>query len=143
MKKLQIIIMLFFSFVFCFCSESNINENELEPGLNFYFLKDTSITASQSMNLKLEDFKLADAPYITYKDMEYYKWSDHSFVIDTNKVKIIYNKCENNMSVFGIPFVVTVDENRVYLGAFWFAYSSLAPILPHINGPMFGYDEIS
>lgn len=36
-------------------------------------------------------------------------------------------------SLSGIPFVVTVGSDRVYLGAFWHAYSSLAPTFPHID----------
>jgi hypothetical protein len=35
--------------------------------------------------------------------------------------------------VGGIPFVVTVGNERIYLGAFWYAYSSLAPQVPYIE----------
>jgi len=33
----------------------------------------------------------------------------------------------------GIPWVLTVDDERVYLGAFWYAYSSLMPQVPYID----------
>jgi hypothetical protein len=33
----------------------------------------------------------------------------------------------------GIPFVVVAGDERVYLGAFWYAYSSLMPQVPYID----------
>ncbi len=136
MKKIHIAYMIFFSLIFCSCSENSITESSLEGGLNFYLLKDSHITTSQVFNSNIYDLKLAEKPFLTYKDLVYYKWSEHSFKIDSNKVKIIQNICENNTTVFGIPFVVTVDQERIYLGAFWFLFSSIAPTFPYINAPI-------
>jgi hypothetical protein len=124
---------IFFSFIFCSCSDNNITEAYLENGLNFYLLKDSTITAGQASNIDINDLNLAEKPFLTYKDLIHYNWKEHSFGIDSNKAKIIRNICANNITVFGIPFVVTVDQERIYLGAFWFAFSSIAPTFPHIN----------
>ena len=133
MKKIYWGSIIFFSFIFCSCSDNNITGAYLENGLNFYSLKDSTITASQASNIDINDLNLAEKPFLTYKDLTYYNWEEHSFGIDSNKAKIIRNICENNTTVFGIPFVVTVDQERIYLGAFWFAFSSIAPTLPHID----------
>lgn len=136
MKMIHITYMILFSIIFYFCSENNITESSLESGLNFYLLKDSQITANQIYNSNIYDLKLSGKPFLTYKDLVYYKWGEHSFEIDSNKAKIIQNICENNPTVFGIPFVVTVDQKRIYLGAFWFLFSSVAPIFPYINAPI-------
>ena len=132
MKIVHIIFMLLFFLSLYSCSENNITESTLEEGVNFYLLKDSSITASQIINSNIDNLKLAERPFLTYKDLGYYNWVEHSFVINSNKAKTIQNICENNTTVFGIPFVVTVDQERIYLGAFWFLFSSVAPAFPYI-----------
>ncbi len=136
MKKIHIIYMIFFPLIFSSCSENSITESTLEGELNFYLLKDSQITASQAFNSNIYDLKLAERPFLSYKNLIYYKWSEHSFKIDSNKYIIIKNICENNTSVFGIPFVVTVEQERIYLGAFWFLFSSIATTFPYINEPI-------
>ncbi len=136
MKMIHITCMILFSIIFYSCSENNITGSSLESGLNFYLLKDTQITANQIYNSNIYDLKLSEKPFLTHKDLAYYKWSEHSFEIDSSKAKIIQKICGNNTSVFGIPFVVTVDQERIYLGAFWFLLSSIAPEVPYIDAPV-------
>ena len=40
---------------------------------------------------------------------------------------------QTHSSVRGIPFVLVANKQPVYLGAFWFAYSSIAPLFPFIE----------
>jgi hypothetical protein len=136
MKKIHIVYVVFFSLIFFSCSENSITESSLERGLNFYLLKDPHTTANQVYNSDIYSLKLAERPFLSYKDLVYYKWSEHSFKIDSINAKTIQNICKNNTTVFGIPFVVTVGQERIYLGAFWFLFSSLAPVFPHINSPI-------
>lgn len=139
MKKTIILIVLV-SFLFGYCSENNITENSEEKGLNFYLLKDSTITASEIFNKNVNDLKLAEKPFLTYKDMGYYNWTEHTFTIDSNKSNVIGCICKNNITVSGIPFIVTVDQERIYMGAFWFMHSSLAPFCPHIDA-IFNYEK--
>jgi hypothetical protein len=113
-------------------------ENNLGEGLKFYLLKDSSITAHQVDSIDINDLILADQPLLTYKDIIYYAWSEHTFVIDSANVVVIQDLCKNNGTYNakfsgGIPFVVTVDKERIYLGAFWYGFSSLAPVFPYID----------
>ena len=133
MKKtifFSVLIISLFSFS---CSDDIINNN-IGEGLNFFLLKDSTITTNEIMNVNINDLTLADNPFLSYKDLNYYDWSNHSFVIGLTKANEIKNYCENNISVRGIPFVVTVDKERIYLGSFWASYSSLAPVFPHLEG---------
>lgn len=129
MKKLIFLILIIF--VVLNCSDDSISENELEKGLNFYLLSDTSLTAYQISNKNITELILARKPFISYKDMNYYKWTTHTFEVNLDLVNEIKKLCHNRSTVFGIPFVVTVDKNRIYLGAIWFLHSSISPTLPH------------
>ena len=138
MKILRISCIILFSLLFCYCSKVNTTENELGEGLKFYLLKDSSITAHQVDSISINNLILTDKPLLTYKNLSNYIWSEHTFVIDSEKAGVIQNLCKNNGSYNakfsgGIPFVVTVDNERIYLGAFWYGYSSLAPVFPYID----------
>lgn len=137
MKKLHIISILLFSLFFSFCSDNNITGNNGEAGLNFYLLKDSTITANEVFNVGLNDLILAEKPFLNYKDLHYYTWSEHTFEINSNKANEIQIICERYISVRGIPFVVMVDDERIYLGAFWASYSSLAPTFPYMEATTF------
>jgi hypothetical protein len=114
------------------CNENNIESNTHENLVSFYLLKDTKITATESVKNGIESLQLSEEPIFSSKEMSYYNWKDHSFSIDSISVKKLQDYSNLHKSVFGIPFIVTVDEKRIYLGAFWFNYSSIAPTFPHI-----------
>ena len=133
MKKIYIISMLLVPLFLCFCSGSKVTENNLVNGLKFYLLKDSTITANEIMWVDLSDLTLAEKPFLSYEDLIYYDWSKHSFEIGLSKANEIKSFCDKNISMRGIPFVVTVDKERIYLGAFWASYSSLGPTFPHID----------
>jgi hypothetical protein len=133
MKQINIISIILLSVFISSCTENNVTESTLQEGINFYFLKDSTITANQISAQNIYDLKIADKPFLTYKDLLYYNWEEHSFGIDSNKAKVIQNICESRPTVFGIPFIITVDQERIYLGAFWYSYSSLAPTFPYID----------
>ena len=133
MKKKYIISMLLIPLFLCFCSGSKVTENNLGNGLKFYLLKDSTITANEIMWVNLSDLTLAEKPFLSYEDLIYYDWSKHSIEIELSKANEIKSFCDKNISMRGIPFVVTVDKDRIYLGAFWSSYSSLGATFPHID----------
>ena len=95
-------------------------------------LKDTNLTASQVWDQPLESLGLADNPFLSVKDLRFYKWQTHEFSV-TAAVDSQLVQLKHAGSVRGIPFVVTVGNERVYLGAFWYAYSSIMPQVPYID----------
>ncbi len=135
MKIIHIGCVIFFPLLFCSCSETSITGSTLEEGLNFYLLNDSTVTAVQINDSDIYNIKLAEKPFLTSKDLFYYNWAEHSFKIDSNKAETIRNICKNNHTVFGIPFIITVGQERIYRGVFWFLFSSLAPTFPYIDAP--------
>jgi len=133
MKKTIFFSILLISLFSFSCSEDIVNNKLVGEGLNFFLLKDSTLTTNEIMSVNINDLILAEYPILSYKDLRYYYWSDHSFVIDLPKANEIKNYCKNNISVRGIPFVVIVDKERIYVGSFWASYSSLAPVFPHLE----------
>ncbi len=77
MKKISIISIILLSVSFFSCAENNVTENNLQEGINFYFLKDSTITANQISTQNINDLKIADKPFLTYKDLLYYSWEEN------------------------------------------------------------------
>ncbi len=65
---------------------------------------------------------LKDNPLITYGELLSYNSKEYIFNFSDNGEAIIKNM---QHSVRGIPFAITVDDELIYTGYFWPAYSSL------------------
>ena len=98
-----------------------------------YRLRDDSITAYDASRQPLGTLVLADEPFMTVADISAYHWSSHTFVPSPRIENQLTTLRDSHGSLSGIPFVVKVGDDRIYLGAFWYAYSSLAPTFPHID----------
>ncbi len=98
-----------------------------------YRLRDGSITAYDALPEPLDTLVLADEPFMTVTDISAYHWSSHTFVPSPRIENQLTALRDSHGSLSGIPFVVTVGNDRIYVGAFWYAYSSLAPAFPHID----------
>lgn len=129
------ILLVLFSLVFFSCSENNINEDNSGTGLEFYLLADTSQHISGIIETEIRNLELTDEPFLTYRNIQYYNWDEHVFTVDSSASELILKICNEYASVQGIPFVVTVNSERIYIGAFWFLYSSIAPPVPYIEAP--------
>ena len=98
-----------------------------------YRLKDSKLAASQVWAQPIDELVLADVPLVALRDLKSYSWQTHEFRV-TAEVDSQFVMLKRTIGpVGGIPFVVTVGNERIYLGAFWYAYSSLAPQVPYIE----------
>lgn len=110
------------------------------PGINeklnsnerfaIYLVKNAAYT-KDAIEMGLDRIKLEDTPVITDRDMEYYNWSDHSFALSEEALSRI-----PRVTVSGLPFVVVVNGEKIYLGAFWTSISSVSTDLPVIDVTM-------
>jgi hypothetical protein len=98
-----------------------------------YRLRDDNITAYDASRQPLGTLVLADEPFMTVADISAYHWLSHTFVPSPRIENQLTTLRDSHGSLPGIPFVVKVGSDRVYMGAFWYAYSSLAPTFPHID----------
>jgi hypothetical protein len=76
---------------------------------------------------------LASDPTIRTIDLSAYYWTSHSFVPLPTLDSVLKQMARLPGKTMGVPFVVTVGEERIYLGTFWWAYSSSLPTVPSIE----------
>jgi len=115
------------------CIDKSLITENAKGRVEIYLLSDSKLYATDAAKKDLASLQLAAEPLFTSKEMSYYKWNSHEFYLDSLSAKKIRDYAKANQSVFGIPFVIRVDKERIYLGAFWFLYSSLAPSFPNID----------
>jgi hypothetical protein len=98
-----------------------------------YQLIDPSLTASQVWNEPLESLVLAESPFLSTKDLKSYKWQTHEFAVIPSVDSQLALMGRTLGPTGGVPFVVVVGNDRIYLGAFWYLHSSLMPQVPFID----------
>jgi hypothetical protein len=103
------------------------------PGFALYRLQDTKIAASQIWNQPLESMTLASSPFLTMQEMISYDWKTHTMTVTGTADSQFVQLARTLGPVGGIPFVVVVGTERIYLGAFWYPHSSLIPQVPFID----------
>jgi hypothetical protein len=98
-----------------------------------YLLNDSKLTAAQVWGQPLESLVLANRPFLATGDLTSYRWQTHEFSVTApiDSQLVAFQRTPGPTG--GIPFVVMVGTQRIYLGAFWYAYSSLIPQVPFID----------
>ncbi len=122
------------------CSKDKNPVFDYTQGFAFYLLADSTVTAVDAEKQPIGNLDLSEVPIISITDIISYKWDDHSFSLTSEAAGRLEPIVNSRATVFGIPFVVAVDEERIYLGAFWYLYSSVTPSFPHINVTGFSSD---
>lgn len=126
------LLALFFALVFSECEDLG----EGMPGTGewaLYRLNDPSLTTYQVVNEPLSNLRLAPHPFISVKDVRTYHWGTHEIDFTAEMDRVLDSLAASRGSVSGVPFVVTVGVERIYLGSFWWGYSSMAPSFPYIE----------
>ncbi len=130
--KTSIVIFFIPALYLCSCRDSTTNNNQQTNGFAIYKLADTTQSTSAILNIPLDSLVLASSPFLTVKDIKAYYWSTHLFAtnsqIDSEFNRMKYWGGQSS----GMPFVVVVGQSRIYLGTFWWPYSSSFPQVPYI-----------
>lgn len=132
MKNFSTIIFVILLLSNCTRDKNPVLTGEYE-GFAIYTLADSTISAVNAAQKLINYLILADEPIITDKDLNYYKWSEHSLSLKSEANEKIRKIAKSQQTVFGIPFIVMAKNERIYLGAFWYAFSSVAPSFPTIE----------
>jgi len=109
------------------CKKQSTEINITESGFAIYGLADSTITAGQAWYLMLDSITLSQSPILTGEDLVAYYWSTHSFTAHPNIDTLFSQMRRLPGKSGGVPFVVVAENSRIYLGAFWWAYSSSLP----------------
>ena len=107
----------------------------VSASFGLYFLADSGMNAWKAAEQELEQLVLAPAPFLSEADISSYDTCNHVLKLTQAGVTHLQAALGTDAvpSVYGRPFVVSVGTQRIYLGAFWYAYSSLAPQVPYIE----------
>ncbi|CAG0956605.1 hypothetical protein ARNL5_00563 [Anaerolineae bacterium] len=125
--------------VFCLAGIGLLNActDSTSPGLfrelAIHTLQDTTLSAFAVWGMPLDSLKLSSKPFFTIDDVTSYRWSTHEFTVSAAVDSQLAALKWVHGHTGGVPFVVVVDGEKIYLGAFWYAYSSLMPQVPYID----------
>ena len=127
------IIVVIASLLLIDCTQSTNNQNG-ENEFGIYLLLDKSITTSEAKTINLGLLKLQTEPIICLDDIISYDWSTHTIDLQTEAFERFKSLDTMNVSTYGLPFLVLVGNERIYLGNIYPMYSSLYHFdLPTIN----------
>ena len=89
-----------------------------------WLLEDEGLTATQAATLPLASLALRFQPLLKLASVAYYGQSGHRLGLDAwYSGEYLVNSLPT-LGTDGVPFIVTVDEERIYLGAFFTGLSS-------------------
>jgi hypothetical protein len=116
-----------------------------------YFLKDTTLTIKDIMNSNsypfinnLKDLELADKPWISQDDIEFYEWSSHNIYLKKDKSHFFPQL--NDIPLYRFPkswtdrpWIVVANGVPCYAGYFGTEQSNNIYPFPEINSLIVGY----
>jgi hypothetical protein len=124
MKSLYLLSISLFLFS---CTHSTSGDQSSEGTFGIYLLQDSTITAGNAFTQSIDSLQPAASAFLSVNDFKSYTWSTHAFELsDQAQAKFEYFKLTHG-STRGVPFIVTAGKDRIYVGTFWWAYSSSMP----------------
>jgi len=94
-------------------------------GFSIYLLADEMPATELSM-FDLDDLELQEKPIVSTIDVVAYDSETHEIELTAGAYERIQRLFTLPVKVFGMPFVVTVDADRIYAGGFWTPASSVS-----------------
>lgn len=126
--------------LFAFCAlllpsalHAQINTDFSSTEFEIYMLKNPLVTTAQAMNVPLNSLELSSQPFLSARDIKVYRWSAHEFDLHRRGDSVFQKMSAERTTSTGVPFVVVVGKQRIYLGAFWWTSSSSVPPLTYIT----------
>ena len=91
------------------------------------------MVASAIWDVPLDSLVPAEVPFLPQDSVTSYTWQTHVFTEAPTINTALRYMGTHPGPLGGVPFVVVVGHERIYLGAFWSAHSSWAPQVPFIE----------
>ena len=88
-------------------------------------LRKIATVATDAQKQPLGTLELEDQPLIDLYSMRYYSGGSNFLAFDLGASPQQIESQLGIVSVFGAPFVVVADDQRIYLGALWTELSSI------------------
>lgn len=116
--------LLFIIIFFTGCSDDNpiIPPEKNKNTFAIYFLKDTTLTIKDIVNTKLVNLVLADKPWLTHQDIDFYDWSSHCIYLKKDKSHFFPGYYEGYYQLprswTDRPWIVVANKKPCYQGYF-------------------------
>lgn len=123
---MKIIILFCLPFLILSCNQPTSNDAS-DGSFVIYLLQDSTITAGNAFLKPIDSLLLASSAFIAVNGLKSYFWNSHSFELKDQMLTIYEKYLLLHGNTRGVPFVVTIGKERIYLGTFWWAYSSSMP----------------
>jgi hypothetical protein len=94
-------------------------------GFAIYLLED-DVTGIDLPGKSLDQLDLKDEPILTQLDLLSYTEDTHQMELTDAAYQRLERLFESSVGVSGLPFVVTVNHEAIYAGAFWTPISSIS-----------------
>lgn len=133
------------------CKEDQITQpDQKKSTFEIYFLKDTTLTIGKIKNsnifpfiTNLQELELADKPWITQDDIEFYEWSTHNIYLKKDKSIFFPGALEFAYrfpnSWTDRPWIVVANKIPCYAGFIGTEQSTLKYPFPEINALCVGF----
>jgi len=113
------------------CSESN--SQEASQNFALYLLKNDALKTEDIQDLDVSKHDIRIEPVLDYDDIVAYHVDSHTIYLnDKLSSYLASDSLEVFAQLFGKPFVLIADGDRIYLGSFIPGISSWAPNTPKI-----------
>ena len=113
------------------------SDNNTRDLFSIYLVKNCDICSCDPGGYNIDSLNLEPGPFLTLKDLKWYKWKTHEFALKDSSTNPILNKFEQDPMKFEKQFfMVVVNNERIYLGIFWSAFSSTRTCYPYISVPV-------
>lgn len=121
--KEKCLFVLLIAILFCGCSDSTSPTDD-EKAFGIYLLKDTLLMTSDAKKLSIESLQVQETPIIKISDIVEYNWEEQVITLSSEAFER-FEGIENKIkSTFGLPFIVKVNQDNIYLGNIYPMYSS-------------------
>ncbi|MCA9733387.1 hypothetical protein KC799_14715 [candidate division KSB1 bacterium] len=114
------------------CNDPNGPDHHTTP-FGIYLLADTTLTTADVKIFAIDELEVQEKPLISISSIQYYNWSEHIITLTYAGAENYNRRNINVTSVCGWPFIVMVENEKIYLGNFYPPFSSIKyPDLPEI-----------
>lgn len=109
-------------------SQQKENNAQINKEYAIYLLQETSI--SKALAAELNQLLIESTPILKQNEIARYNWKNHELELFSD---VISKRLQGKFGLAGRPFVVTVGDERIYIGWFYNPLSSYLPDCPIIT----------
>lgn len=119
MKKQKILLIVFCALIIAGCAPRKVG------GFAIYLVSQ-DVSALEASKMDLDQLSLENEPFISDEDIISYESANHIMELTPVVYRRFQGAFPQPVKADGIPFVVCVGSQRIYLGALWTPASSIS-----------------